>query len=171
MAESLSLTEVSKITGLPPHTLRYYEQQFPEQLQVGRTQGGHRKYNAHDVETLKKIIYLLKKERLSIKKARKVLLERDSKVTNKKASETLPNGHVESYGKSEICELLSLVVEKLDHICRNDENRDRMLMSYLKERSENQNQELIYQIARCRKETHETVKLCQAIIRQGFSIN
>jgi DNA-binding transcriptional MerR regulator len=168
MAECFSLSEVSKMTGLAPHTLRYYEQQFPEQLRVDRTQGGHRKYHAQHLEALEKIIYLLKTERLSIKQARAALQTRaKGNVAPKIEAEKIK----QLGDKGRICELLSLVVEKLDHICRNDENRDILLMSYLQAQSEQQNQELIQQIARCRKETHETVKLCQTIIRQGFRVN
>ena len=46
-----------------------------------------------------------------------------------------------------------------------------MLMNFFKAKTEDRNDDLIDQISRCRKETHETVKLCQTIIRQGFRLN
>jgi DNA-binding transcriptional MerR regulator len=173
MPECFSLTEVSKMTGLAPHTLRYYEQQFPKQLRVERTQGGHRKYNSQQLEMLGEIVNLLKNERLSIKQARAALQARQEGAAGDEGLGLGLDGVKASQAgeKNKICELLSLVVEKLDHICRNDENRDILLMSYLQAQSEQQNQDLIQQIARCRKETHETVKLCQTIIRQGFKVN
>jgi DNA-binding transcriptional MerR regulator len=170
MADTFSVTEVSRITGLAPHTLRYYEQQFPVLLKVERTRGGHRTYRQHHIDLFKSIIQLLKEEKVSIKEARCRLGEPDNTIPC-----NTPNSSEEKFAKEfengDISKMLMVVIEKLDHICRNNDNRDRMLMNFFKAKTEDKNDDLIDQISRCRKETHETVKLCQTIIRQGFRVN
>lgn len=43
-----SISEVAKITGYPPHVLRYYEKEF--QLEIPRNQSNHRSYTYVEIE-------------------------------------------------------------------------------------------------------------------------
>ncbi len=64
--------EVSRIVGVEPHTLRYWESQFPV-LRPRRTRSGHRLYRRADVEQALLIKRLLHKEGYGIAGARRVL--------------------------------------------------------------------------------------------------
>ncbi|MDD3147375.1 MAG: MerR family transcriptional regulator [Candidatus Riflebacteria bacterium] len=170
MADQFSIAEISRLTGLASHTLRYYEQQFPVLLDVERSRGGHRIYRKRHLETLNSILKLLKDEKLSIRRAREVLGEPEEAVVAETASACEAEPQIEAENLA-VSRMLLLVLERLDHICRNNENRDRMLHDLLKGQSINRNDELIDQIARCRHETHETVKLCQTVMQQRFKSN
>ncbi len=170
MADQFSIAEISRLTGLASHTLRYYEQQFPVLLDVERSRGGHRIYRKRHLETLNSILRLLKDEKLSIRRAREVLGEPLENVSPETPvlSESEAQGEAENHAVSR---MLLMVLERLDHICRNNENRDKMLHDLLKNQSAGRNDELIDQIARCRHETRETVKLCQTVMQQRFKSN
>lgn len=167
MAEQFSIAEVSRLTGLPAHTLRYYEQQFPLLLEVERTRGGHRIYRRHHLDIISRIIRLLKDEKVSIKKARE-LLERTDHSMHGEA-----HGSAESSPDSNISlqNMLHLVLERLDLICRTNENRDTLLANLLKNQPSGQKHELLEQISRCRLETQETIRLCQTVIQRGIKAN
>jgi DNA-binding transcriptional MerR regulator len=165
MAEQYSIAEVSRLTGLPAHTLRYYEQQFPFLLGVERSSGGHRIYRKHHLDTISRIIRLLKDEKVSIKRARELLGEPQVSGNSEEAVEFSAdhNTHLEN--------MLNLVLERLDHICRNNESRDILLVNLLKNQPAENKHELLEQIARCRNETRETIKLCQTVIQRGIKAN
>lgn len=67
-----TIKEVSKITGLPPSTLRYWEKVFPE-LKPLRTSKGRRRYRKKDIEIVEKIKNLLHHQGYTIEGARKKL--------------------------------------------------------------------------------------------------
>ncbi len=167
MAEQYSIAEVSRLTGLPAHTLRYYEQQFPVLLGVERSRGGHRIYRKHHLDTISRVIRLLKDEKVSIRRARELLGEPEisghdeEQVSAETGSDN--NAHLEN--------MLHLVLERLDQLCRNNENRDNLMISLVKNQPSDQKHDLLEQIARCRQETRETIKLCQTVIQRGFKAN
>ena len=165
MADQFSIAEVSRLMGLASHTLRYYEQQFPVLLDVERSSGGHRIYRQRHLETLKSILRLLKDEKLSIRRARELLGEPEEQAA------PVPATSSEAAQLEGVTRLLLMVLERLDHICRNDEMRDRIMQDLLKNQSPGRNDELLAQISRCRHETRETVKLCQAVMQQRFKSN
>lgn len=166
MADQFSIAEVSRLTGLASYTLRYYEQQFPVLLDVERSRGGHRIYRQRHLDTLRAILRLLKDEKLSIRRAREVLGEPEEPVV---AAVSQTTGNENS--QDGVSRLLMMVLDRLDQICRNDEIRDKMLQDLLKNQSFGRNDELIDQIARCRRETRETVKLCHTVMQQRFNSN
>ena len=67
----LSISEVSERTGVPTHTLRYWETEF-KQLKPER-HSGIRKYSPLDVELIKKIKDLLYNKRYTIDGVKKCL--------------------------------------------------------------------------------------------------
>ena len=67
-----SISEVSRMTGLKAHVLRYWETEFPE-LQPKKNRAGNRVYTLRDIETVERIKYLLKDEKYTIEGARQAL--------------------------------------------------------------------------------------------------
>ena len=67
-----SISEVSELTGVKAHVLRYWETEFPE-LQPKKNRAGNRVYTARDIETVERIKHLLKDEKYTIEGARQAL--------------------------------------------------------------------------------------------------
>jgi len=67
-----TMGEVCNITGLKPHVLRFWETQFP-QLHPRRKERSNRRYTSKDIETIKKIKYLLYVKGFKIEGAKKSL--------------------------------------------------------------------------------------------------
>lgn len=70
---SVSIGAASKITGVEVHTLRYWENEFPEFLTPNRTPGGQRRYRPEDIQAVIVLNRLLREEMYSIAGARKHL--------------------------------------------------------------------------------------------------
>lgn len=66
--------EVSKLIGVEPYVLRYWESEFPD-IKPSKSKSGQRLYKRRDVEMLQKIKELLYEERYTINGARKRLKE------------------------------------------------------------------------------------------------
>ena len=64
--------EVSRIVGVQPYVLRYWEKEFPS-LAPKKSGKGHRLYRRKDVETFLQIKALLYENRFTIEGARKCL--------------------------------------------------------------------------------------------------
>jgi DNA-binding transcriptional MerR regulator len=62
----MSIREMSKLTGVPAHTLRFWEKQMPDVLSPERTPGGQRRYTAELVERVHAIRYLSEEKRYSL---------------------------------------------------------------------------------------------------------
>jgi predicted site-specific integrase-resolvase len=69
----LTIGEVSELTGVPIHTLRFWENEFSQYFSPIRTNGRQRRYNEEAVEAVQMIKNLLKEEKYSIAGARQVL--------------------------------------------------------------------------------------------------
>ncbi len=67
-----SIGEVSTITDVPPHVLRYWEEVFPS-LKPPKRRNGSRAYRDKDIEKIRFIKRLLYNEGYTIKGARKRL--------------------------------------------------------------------------------------------------
>ena len=72
-----SIGEVSEMTGLESHVLRYWETEFKE-LKPRKNRAGHRTYTSEDIRIVERIRYLLKDRGLKIKAAKKVLSAEES---------------------------------------------------------------------------------------------
>lgn len=68
----LTIGEVSGLTGVPIHTLRYWENEFDGYFSPLRTTGRQRRYNEEAVDRVLEIKTLLKDEKYSIAGARQV---------------------------------------------------------------------------------------------------
>ncbi len=71
------ISEVSKITGLEPYVLRYWESEFPT-LSPRKNKGGQRVYEQKDIDATLKIKRMLYEEGFTIAGARKRLQEQSS---------------------------------------------------------------------------------------------
>ncbi|MFH1134834.1 MAG: MerR family transcriptional regulator [Pseudomonadota bacterium] len=69
----LTIGEVSSITGVPIHTLRYWEGEFNGYFSPFRTNGRQRRYDEDAVTRVLEIKTLLKDEKYSIAGAKQVL--------------------------------------------------------------------------------------------------
>lgn len=69
----IGIGDVSKICGIPDHTIRYWEHEFKEELAPSRTQGKQRRYSDDDINKLLQIKKLLWVDNYSIKGARRIL--------------------------------------------------------------------------------------------------
>jgi len=67
-----SISEVSRITGLEQHVLRYWETQFPE-LTPAKNRAGNRIYTNKDISLIFEIKHLVREEGFTIDGAKKVL--------------------------------------------------------------------------------------------------
>jgi DNA-binding transcriptional MerR regulator len=68
--------EVSKISGLPSHVLRFWESEF-KKIKPRRTSSGQRSYTQKDVAIILEIKYLLHEKKFTIEGARKYLSSRN----------------------------------------------------------------------------------------------
>ncbi len=64
------ISEVSKMTGVKPYVLRYWESEFPS-LKPLKTATGQRKYKQKEIDQILQIKELLRKESYTIAGARK----------------------------------------------------------------------------------------------------
>ncbi len=62
----MSISAVSKITGIEVYTLRYWEREFMEYLNPPRTPGGQRRYRPNDIQKVFTLKRLLREQMFSI---------------------------------------------------------------------------------------------------------
>ncbi len=67
-----SISEVSRITGLEQHVLRYWESQFPE-LNPAKNRAGNRIYTNKDISLIFEIKRLVREQGFTIEGAKRVL--------------------------------------------------------------------------------------------------
>ena len=77
-----SITEVSKVTGVEPHVLRYWETEFPN-LRPIKNRAGKRDYEKKDIELILKIKELLYEDLYTVAGAKKKLQEQPGKVSGR----------------------------------------------------------------------------------------
>jgi len=70
------ISEVSRLVGVPPYVLRYWETEFPALAPLKSSSRGHRLYRRKDVELLLEVKRLLYEQRFTIEGARNYLKSR-----------------------------------------------------------------------------------------------
>jgi DNA-binding transcriptional MerR regulator len=80
--------DVSRLTGLEPYILRYWETEFPA-LRPQKNSGGQRVYLRKDIDLILRIKQMLHQEGYTILGAKKKLKEDDPTLSRKKAPELL----------------------------------------------------------------------------------
>jgi DNA-binding transcriptional MerR regulator len=75
---TLTISAVSRLTGIPVSTLRFYERELPGLFHIRKTAGGHRRYGQADVERFVTVRRLTESEDpgLSLADVRRVLMSR-----------------------------------------------------------------------------------------------
>jgi DNA-binding transcriptional MerR regulator len=81
--------DVSDITGIKPHVLRYWESEFSG-LHPRKTPTGQRIYERRDVELVLEIKTLLYEQRYTISGAKKLLARRRKQALKKSTSAKMP---------------------------------------------------------------------------------
>jgi len=90
--EFFTISEVSQVTHVPKHTLRYWENEF-KLLHPIRKKSRHRKYCKEEIELVFKIKDLLYNKRYTIEGAKKCLVgERRKKNTDLRTNSNLNFG-------------------------------------------------------------------------------
>jgi len=72
----VSIAEVSRQTGIPVTTLRFYEKELPGLLPIRKTHGGHRRYRPEDIAKLALVRRLTAQEGVTLRQVRTVLTSR-----------------------------------------------------------------------------------------------
>jgi DNA-binding transcriptional MerR regulator len=75
-AASLSISQVSRRTGIPVSTLRFYERELGGLFHIRKTAGGHRRYAESDVERFATVRRLTETEGLGLGQVRRAVLSR-----------------------------------------------------------------------------------------------
>ena len=95
--------EVSRIVGVKPYVLRYWESEFPA-LRPKRADSRQRVYKREDIETLGAIKKLLYEERLTIAGAKNRL-----KTMKKGDATAVPQGDILAEIKEELHQILRIL--------------------------------------------------------------
>lgn len=74
-----TIGEIARVTGVKPHVLRFWEQEFPS-LSPRKDDAGRRIYRKRDVELVMRIKGLLYDEKFTIAGARRALLGDDAEA-------------------------------------------------------------------------------------------
>jgi len=94
------INEVSKITGLKPYVLRYWETEFP-QLSPEKDDNDQRRYRRKDIDLIQRIKQLLYEEKFTIAGAKQRIAsesaaERKSATSSRRAAATVVDAPVET---------------------------------------------------------------------------
>ena len=73
---ALSISAVSRRTGIPVSTLRFYERELSGLFHIRKTSGGHRRYSDEDVERFSTVRRLTESEGLGLAEVRRAVLSR-----------------------------------------------------------------------------------------------
>jgi DNA-binding transcriptional MerR regulator len=76
--------DVSRLAGVKPYVLRYWETEFPA-ISPKKSGTGHRLYRRKDVELILEIKHLLYEKRFTIEGARKAIEMREKPAASKRA--------------------------------------------------------------------------------------
>ncbi|MEX0679749.1 MAG: MerR family transcriptional regulator [Balneolales bacterium] len=84
-----TIGEVSKLTNVEPHVLRYWESLFSE-LSPAKNRGGKRVYKDNDIQVVFTLKELIQQQKYSTAGARKALKEQKKSVKDREDSGPLP---------------------------------------------------------------------------------
>ncbi len=107
-----SISEVSELTGVKAHVLRYWESEFPS-LRPRKGRAGSRRYRQRDIEEVQAIRSLLYDQGFKIAGARKHLLERRQ---NGAAAATEPAQLAMSFDRLELRDQVAFLRKELGEI-------------------------------------------------------
>ncbi len=111
----MKINEVSKLLGVEPYVLRYWETEFP-QLRPKRTQGGQRIYGEEDITFLRRLVELLHVQRFTIAGARRYLAGEPLLPSDRIAPVAEPEAPVERTAEPAPSAQVELAVETLRRV-------------------------------------------------------
>lgn len=155
MIKDMTISEICKISGLAPHTLRFYEKHFPKLLSPKRTPGGHRIYSPHHVDSIRLIFREIREKKLSIQEARQTLGEVLSAEVSPSAQNFPPKHHS--------LDSIDSIMGKLEELTKMYGRLDQVVDTLLKERGQKKREDLLYQICHLRRENQEMVSILEKL--------
>lgn len=106
--------DVSRLAGVKPYVLRYWESEFPS-ISPKKSGTGHRLYRRKDVELILEIKHLLYEKRFTIEGARKAIDAR-GKVASSKVQTAKPAAQAGLFGSAAMD--VSRVRQELEEILK-----------------------------------------------------
>lgn len=100
-AATLTISEVSRRTGIPISTLRFYERELSSLFHIRKTAGGHRRYGESDVERFVAVRRLTETEGLGLAEVRRAVLSRGENEAVREEVERLAEGGAAAAGAME----------------------------------------------------------------------
>ncbi len=92
---TLSISEVSRQTGIPISTLRFYERELSGLFHIRKTAGGHRRYSEADVERFATVRRLSETEGLGLGEVRRAVRSRGDEESLREEIERLAAGEAD----------------------------------------------------------------------------
>lgn len=92
---TLSISEVSRRTGIPVSTLRFYERELSGLFHIRKTAGGHRRYSEGDVERFATVRRLSEEEGLGLGEVRRAVRSRGDEEALREQIERLAAGQAD----------------------------------------------------------------------------
>ena len=103
-----SISEVAKQTGVKPHVLRYWEQEFPS-LKPKKNRAGNRVYRSKEIQVVLLVKQLLYEEKYTIEGANKKLVSMRREGGLEEARREVVNPHFLEGLKMELEELRKIL--------------------------------------------------------------
>jgi DNA-binding transcriptional MerR regulator len=98
---ALTISAVSRRTGIPVSTLRFYERELSGLFHIRKTAGGHRRYAESDVERFSTVRRLTETEGLGLGEVRRAVLSRGESESLREEVERLAEGGAAAAGTLE----------------------------------------------------------------------
>jgi proline racemase len=98
---TLSISAVSKRTGIPVSTLRFYERELSSLFHIRKTAGGHRRYGEADVDRFVTVRRLTETEGLGLAEVRRAVLSRGENEALRERIERLVEAEAAAAGATE----------------------------------------------------------------------
>jgi len=86
-----TISEVSRASGVPEHSIRYWEKQF-QLLRPIRKESGHRRYTERELEVLAEIKDLVYHQKMTLAGAKKALSRRHSRTAQENTQDAVSDG-------------------------------------------------------------------------------
>ena len=119
------IREVSALTGVPPHTLRFWEKQMPDVLRPERTPGGQRRYSAEMTARARMIKRLADEKRYSLAAIRERLAASGELAARRPfVGKSATDEHAVELIVDEVADLLKERLLDLLETAKNGENRE-----------------------------------------------
>ncbi|WP_424244686.1 DNA-binding transcriptional MerR regulator [Elusimicrobium posterum] len=106
-----SIGDVTRICGVPEHSLRYWEAEF-NLIRPVRKESGHRRYRKEDLYTILKLKDLIYHQKMTLEGAKKALSRGNANYGSSKNSETSSTVGKSEKVLKEIYETLSQIVKE-----------------------------------------------------------